>query len=627
MRKSKLFAVALLLAAVLCVAGTSYAQAPQVVAVGSSGAFTSMVAAMTLPDSTIGFSAPVCGSRVWTYSDATKIWAIDPRGGIPNEPGNIAVVWDNDASPNNVCVYFSVDSIVGLRLLLAQSGAGGTAGNGSLHVDPSVSGTSGGTAGLAGQNKVGYVTDTVNNTCGASSNQACGLPPAVFALVNGAHFNVAFSDIRPDDGQYAYGRAACGPVDEVSCFGYGPLNGVGTAILSTFNSNNQANTVAFAVSGGTDQFPPHLIVPNTKIINVGAYPIMFFYNALDTSAGGLGALLPKNILSHTVAGFFSGQLGVNQDLMGVPTTPLKVLDVVQREAMSGTFNTFEFQGVHDRDGNSGFSQETGVFVPTNYGTGASCSFVVPSSPTYADPGSNCSNPMRVPGLANHRFRAIGTGEMVSAVNSAANGSNRLGYAFFSLGTFATAKAGNTRYMTLDGVDPLYPSYSTSNGVFPNCSGAFNLGTFSCASSPVPAPTFDGLKAGNYRVWNIIRGLRYANCTGAPAPTCYTAPAAGQPNVDGLIAAGQDQAFSAAASDFVPYQRCTAGGSGVCTTSASVLTVFRSHYSLPATVGNASNGNGAEPTENGGDMAGAVFSISSDVDAFNISGQQFLTWIQ
>jgi hypothetical protein len=94
--------------------------------------------------------------------------------------------------------------------------------------------------------------------------------------------------------------------------------------------------------------------------------------------------------------------------------------------------------------------------------------------------------------------------MVAAVNSA-NGSNRLGYAFYSLGAFATAKAGNTRYMTLDGVDPLYPSYFSSNGVFPTCTGAFNFGTFACPAGQ--APTFDGLKAGNNRVWNIIRAIR------------------------------------------------------------------------------------------------------------------------
>ena len=66
--------------------------------------------------------------------------------------------------------------------------------------------------------------------------------------------------------------------------------------------------------------------------------------------------------------------------------------------------------------------------------------------------------------------------MVSAVNST-HGNNRLGYGFFSLGTFVASKAGNTHYLALDGVDPLYPSYSSSNGVFPTCTGAFNLGAF------------------------------------------------------------------------------------------------------------------------------------------------------
>jgi hypothetical protein len=432
------------------------------------------------------------------------------------------------------------------------------------------------------------------------------LPAAVYALVNGAHFNVAFSDIRPDDGQYAYGRAACAPADESSCFGYGPLGGVGTAILSSFNSNSVANVVAFSISGGTDAFTG-LTVPSTKIINIGAYPVMFFYNALDTSAGGLGALLPKNALSHAIEGLITGQLGLTQDLLGTATTG-KVMDVVVREPISGTYNTTEFQIAHDRDGNSGYSQETG-FTPTSLGTNC---FTVPSSPTYVSPTPNCSNPMAVPGLANHRYRAIGTGEMVSAVNST-NGNNRLGYAFFSLGTFVASKAGNTRYLAIDGVDPLYPSYS--NGVFPTCTGAFNLGTFSCPAGV--APTFDGVKSGNYRVWNIIRALRYSS---------YTPPSSG-PSVDALITAAQDQAHSAAASDFVPYQYCTAGGSGSCTTSAPVLTVFRSHYALPATVGFASNGIGSEPAENGGDMAGSIFNIVNESDSFNISGNTFTTWIQ
>ena len=622
MKKLKLLAAPALFALVLCMAGTSFAQAPQIMAVGSSGAFTSAVAAMVTPDPTIGDTTAVCGTNVWTQgnSSAVPITATDPRSGtIPLEPGTVAVVWDNSTSPTKVCVYLSIDSIVGLRLFLAQSGAGGVAGNGFLNISSTVVGSST-VAGVAGQNKVGFIVDTVNNTCGPTGTSPCGLPQAVYNLVNGAHFNVAFSDIRPDDGQYAYGRAACTPADEISCLGYGPLNGVGTAILSSFNSANVANVIAFNISGGADQFTG-LTVPATKVFNIGAYPIMFFYNATDTSTGGLGALLPKNILSHTLTGFLSGQLGLNQDLVGASQgANAKPVDVVVREPVSGTYNTTEFQIVHDRDGNSGMSQETG-FTPTSLGT--NCYTIPNGAPTYQDPdpafgsAATCSNPMRVPGLDNHRFRAIGTGELVAAVNST-NGANRLGYGFFSMGTFASSKAGNTRYLALDGVDPIYPSYSTNNGVFPTCTGNFNTGGVTCSgTSPAITPTFDGVKAGNYRVWNIIRALRY---------TSYTAPSVG-PSVDDLIAAAQDQAFASTAPDFVPVQHCTAGGSGACTAFTPVLTVFRSHYALPATSGLASNGNPGQSAENGGDMAGAIFNIQSDVDAFNISGVNFITWIQ
>ncbi len=609
----KLLVAPFLLAASLFMAGNSYAQAPQIIAGGSSGAFTSIVAAMVLPDATLGYTSPICGSNVWTYSSASLVYAVDPRSGsIPTEPGSIAVVWDNSTSPNTVCVYMSIDSIVGLRLFYAQSGSGGSSGNGYIHLDPSVSG-SGSVAGLAGQNKVGYITDTVNNTCGPSGTSPCGLPPAVYALVNGAHFNSIFSDIRPDDGEYAYGRAACAPADEQGCFGYGPLGGIGTAILSAFNTNNVANVIAFNVSGGVDQISG-LTVPATKTINVGAYPMMFFYNDLDTTAGkGLGALLPTNALSHVIEGFLSGTLGLNQDLVGTAVGTPAAVDVVFREPVSGTYNTTEFQIVHDRDGNSSFSQETG-FTPTSYGTNC---YTIPSSPTYVDPGAatstNCSNPARVPGLYNHRMRGVTGGEVIAAVNGApASGNqNRLGYAFWSLGSFAPSKAGNTRYLAIDGVDPLYAS--VGSGTWPSCTGAFNTGGLTCSNPP----NFTNVKNGNYRVWNIIRGIRYAS---------YTPPTSG-PSVDTLIAAAQDQAYSAAAADFVPYQRCTAGTTSGCTTFAPVLTVFRSHYALPSTVGIASNGIGSEPAENGGDMAGTIFNTINESDAYNIAGSTFITWIQ
>jgi hypothetical protein len=225
--------------------------------------------------------------------------------------------------------------------------------------------------------------------------------------------------------------------------------------------------------------------------------------------------------------------------------------------------------------------------------------------------------MNVPGVSshNHRFRAIGTGEMIGAVDSS-NGVNRLGYAFFGLGSFGGKT--NTRYVDIDGVDPLFPTSATVNGnASALCSGFFNTTpAFSCTNDP----SFDGVVAGNYRYWNIIRAVYYSS---------YTNPATG-PSVPGLILAAQDQAKSATGPhDFVPFQYCSVAGSGgVCGTGGLVanLPVFRVHYPLSLiTSGIASNGNGAcEPAENGGDMAGGILPVNTDIATCNLTGGGYFT---
>lgn len=603
MRNFKAVAVLMFLAAAVCMPTLSHAQTitdPQINGVGSSGTFTTVVIAMVSQDPTVYPGGnPVCGSRVWTYSGASHVNATDPRGSVPSEPGNIAVVWDNDTNPGIVCSYFSVDSIVGDRLLLAQSGSGGVAGNGTINLDTTV-------LTAPGQNKIAYVTDTATS----------GLPSLVRTILNGKHFNVAFSDIRPDDAQYAVQRASCTPFDGIRCFGYGPAP-TGTAILSTWNTNNQANTVAFAVSGGTDPFPPNLTVPATTILDIGAYPVMMIYNNSDTStASSLGTLAPKNVLSHVVSAFYGGRLQGSQDLTGA-SVPGVIVDVVQREPISGTYNTFEFQGVEDRDSDISISQEATVTPSLT-----TCGFVVPGTATYVSPAraSTCQNPMNVPGPGNggagfnRKYRAIGTGEMIGAIDST-NGANRLGYAFFGLGSFGGKT--HTRYMMVDGVDPLFTTPYTTNGdLSALCSGKINLGTFTCTNNP----SFDQVVNGSYRLWNIIRAIYYSS---------YTAPLTG-PSVPGLILAAQDQAHSASGPhDFAPSQYCAASSSpGTCSSAVALLPVFRIHYPIPGiTVGVASNGNGGEPAANGGDMAGAILPVVSDVSYFNVTGNYFTDYIQ
>ena len=591
----KLCTASLTLAGTLFFATASSAQAPQIMAVGSSAVFPTMAIAAVSADPITASAAP-CGTKFWS-TDATQASGIDARNGsIPAEGGNLWVAWDDDTTPTVVCAYLSVDSVVGQRLFLGQAASG----NATLSLAAAATST-------AGKNKVAFVHDTATT----------GLPTAVFSLINGKHFNVALTDIRPEDGQLAYGRAACtrSGVTDSSCFGYGPLGGIGTAILSSY-SQTSAQVVAYSISG-TDPFSG-LTVPAFKTINIGAVPILIFYNKTDATAGGLGALLPTNINASTAAAFWSGLIGVNDQLVGTATGSPKALHIVQREPVSGTYNTFEWQLIHTRDHRSGdFSQEYG-FGPTP----ANC-FVPPNPATFVPPAVSCANPANATGqqgstFGGFRTRAIGTGEMVNAVNSA-NNPNSMGYAFWSLGTFGGKT--NIKYMTLNGVDPIYPTYATNSGNFPNCTGFFNTGTFSCTG---PLPTFDNVKNGNYRVWSIIRAVIFQS---------YTSPATG-PSVPDLIEATQDQAH-VNIPDLVPAVYC---GNVACSSTVDGMPAFRTHY--PVSGKQANNGTTSPSTgfcasdqsapncfEEGGDMAGVAFIDLQDQDYFGLTGNEFFTWIE
>jgi hypothetical protein len=664
MRKSMFLAVALLLAGVFAFAPSSYAfPLPNIVAVGSSGVFTSVTIAMTQGDANSGF--PGCGSHVWTAGTG-KAWtatATDARPNvpaIPAEPGNIAVVWDTDVAPSKVCVYFSVDSIVGQRLFFATLNTNVNAATIDLPAAAQAN---------AGANKVAFITDF----CGAGPGCA-GLPLDVWNIIDqggvGVHPTVAFTDIRPEDAMYGYVRAACTPADEDGCLGYGGVGVLGFPLLSTFSTGSVANVVPYAIQN-TDPLTGGN-VPAFTTVPVGADPIMVIVSTADNTAhGGLGWLTTPgnspyvtNIPSKTLAAIYAGRLAQTQDIAGVPIANSLPFYNIQREPLSGTYNTFEFQIPHSRDGNSSLSQETG-FTPTSFGTnvvppGPACAFVPPAAATYLAPpfAQTCSNPMNVPtpwapaaGGFSRRFRAVGTGEMVAAVQNLnfipALGypsplNDSIGYAFFGLGTFG-GKTG-IKYLTVDGVDPIFNQYASEPGgdldaggvdgsfAVPFCTGHFIPApiTFACTNPP----TFAGLKAGNYRIYSLIRGT-IANT--------YVEPATGL-GAYHLIQAAQNQL--AAIPDLVPFQVCAAA----CPINAAnqfpaatvTLPIIRSHYGfnagavfgMPNGV-TANNGTNAAfipggLTEAGGDMAGTIFYRVNDQDYLSTSpggNSELQTWIQ
>jgi len=607
MNLKKLCKAGLSLAGCLFLAAAAHAQTPQIVAVGSSALFPSVVVSMTTADPITHTPAP-CGTNVWTTKNATYTYGIDGRTayGVPNEAGTLAIVWDSTTTVGDIiCAYLSTDSVVGQRLFLGT----GSGGNGTLFLATGVSS-------IGGAGAVSYLSDSTT-----------GPPAAVVTALQGAHFNVAFTDIRPEDGEYAYQRASCSRsgVTDPSCFGYGPVP-IGTnPIQSSYTNGNYAYVMDYAISG-TDPIDTSVTVGAFTTVPIGISPVILFYNTYDTGTGGLGALLPSNITDDTVVGVWSGLIGTTNQISNNLGGSGVNLHVVQREPVSGTYNTFEWQLVHTRDHHAGdFTQEY------NFGpTPVSC-FTPPNSATYVPPATACANPANVNGVAGpsyggYRTRAIGTGEMVSAVSSS-NNPDSIGYAFWGLSTFG-GKA-NLHYLSLNGQDPLYANgtvlaQGTQN--FPSCSGKVNLGSFSCSGNTLP--TFTNIQNGSYRVWSLLRAIYY---------TSYTPPGTG-PSIAGLIQAAQDQAESGGIPDFLPYQYCSGAsctpGTGPYTAN---LQVVRSHYPLSGyDANNGTNGPSsfcaADQTapnciEEGGDMAGKVFLRYQDVVYYGLTSNEYLTWIE
>ena len=595
MKNFKLLAALSCLGAALLFAPMSYGQ--QVVGAGSSALFPTMAIAAVSPDPITGTPAP-CGNRIWTAGSAIASGK-DNRGGIPLEGGNVWVAWDIDAAPTVVCAYLSVDSLVGQRLFYSQSGSG----NATLELTAAATST-------PGANRVSFITDTV----------LPGLPVAVFNIVNHAHFNVAFTDIRAEDGVFANTRAGCAPVPgdtSKQCMGYG-LPIAPNPIKSSY-SGASAQVVAYGISSptatGTDPISG-LSIPASITTSVGADPVVVIVNTSNAAAGHLGDSRVVNAPSHVLAAIYDGYLGGTASLAPSMLPSNAVLHVVEREPVSGTYNTFEWQNVRERDGSNGLSQEVGIPDPVP----ANQNCFVPGG--FVPPAVVCQNPLNEPGSPAgfaFRTRAIGTGEMVNAISAATN-PDSIGYAFWSLGTFGGKP--NLRFLTLDGVDPLYSGYTVAaggtNGLFPTCSGAFNLGTFACPPGTV-LPNFANIINGGYRVWSVLRAI-----TNTPAP----AP------VLGLIQAAQDQAH-VNIPDFVPSVFCA---NAACSAKTVGVPVFRSHYAISGvTPNNGNNSSGAGcGAEAGGDMAGAIFTVQSDTEIYGVTGggacppavpSFFLTYIQ
>jgi len=459
-------------------------------------------------------STSECGTNIWTKKNGGQ--GVDNRStSIPINTANIWIVWNN--AQTTVCSYLAVDSVIGQQLFMAVP-------RGSLTISSSFIGSS-------GDNLIATLTDAP-------------LPQAVYNLINNQVFNCAPTDIRPEDAIFEENRVLA-TLDTVhyNGLGYGP-GPIGTTILSS-QSTKSVTPVAYAISG-TDPITGGT-VPAWGAIDVGAQAVMVFVNTSDTASGGLGSSAVTNVSRWDLAYALNGSLTRTRDLIAQQGLPSIGLHVFLREPTSGTYTTMEFSIPRNLEINS--TQELNVTPALNN----------PLNISYASGGT--------------RQRVVGTGEMVSTVGAT---TDALGYAFWSTTNFAKVTS-TTKYLTVDGVDPLFPIYT--GGTFPTC----------VAPCPGLIP-FTNVLNGGYPIWNVLRVV-------APSPL----PAA----VHTLIT--QAQTSVANIPDFVAF---------------SSMQVFRSHYAQSGR--SPANGFVSGRGESGGDVGGAVFTIQSDIDFFTDTGKELVS---
>jgi len=313
--------------------------------------------------------------------------------------------------------------------------------------------------------------------------------------------------------------------------------------------------VSFALPGQKDPISGQT-VPAAIATDVGASPFVIFVNTTDSGPAGLGNTIFNNVDRFVLGGVFSGQQTRTRDLIPSSGLPVVPLTIITRDPLAAAYNVVEFCDVRSTEVSTyAISQELGVNPSEADGN--------PLDLTYADGAV--------------RKRAIGSSEEVSEVGDIADS---IGYAAWSFGNFAPVLT-TAKYLTVDGVDPLYASTSQNpNGpnALPQC------------SAPCPgAVTLANVINGSYPLWNITRVI-----SATPVPA----------GISEIISAAQSEVANIP--DFVPINQ---------------LEVFRSHYTQSGVAPN--NGHERSGKESGGDMGGAVFTIQADLDFIADTGAQIL----
>ncbi len=680
-------------AATPCSTGASL----QFMGVGSSAQFNTLAYATTDVISKAGTGPANVFSVTGKDANGNNTSAIlDSRPGVNKSDSSTTwIIWDSGATCN-VYTYWSVDSTVGVKDFAAYNLITVGTTNYSVAAAYGITSTDVATANFSTTlcggttkcttNKIGGLPDTVTSVPAsvvtamnfipatlppAARPAYCGVKTGVANSGQYCYFNAAGTDIRPEDAYIATTRALT-TIDTVghltglgynaaACGGDGLAAGskIGCPFYDSFGGNKVFNTLLFKLTG-TDPIGGGT-VPTTVTFDVGAAPILVLVGNGDTTASqgfgavnGSGQYVFNNINRQVLAQVFSGRTHCTTDLLSTGAGVGKPIQVVQREALSGTYNTFEYTAVRTITGsgnpgvgiptatgetsNEWSGQELGINPATNFNTGAGC----PGSGATAPNGSEtCGDPVWIQTKtggcgAGLRLRAIGTGQEVPATLGKSNSgasvvTDGIGYSFWSYGNFAPATSTAGHYLTVDGIDPLFSTPGGASDTKPNPNGAFNLPQCNFNALPCFQLPFTHVADGSYPLWNVLRIMTFGNSATLATPA----------SVLNLVAYDEIEVAdpARATSDFVPYLSGLTN-SGTLTapkwTGNLNLFVFRSHYAAPGGPSTADNGHhacisggvasftsvaltGGTPghatclIDKGNDLGGSVLTVQSDVD--------------
>ncbi len=484
------------------------------------------------------------------------------------DKGSAWVAWTTGtggscASPSSsslVYAYLNTDSVVGNRCLFNSTTC--TISFPTGNPAPANQILTGGTA-----------------NCGTTGE--CALPTTVTtALNNFKKANVAASDIRPEDAEFAIARA------QKPC---------GTAVAT----GSQYLGLGYT-SGGTLGVINSAIPSSTKTFNVVNFSLPTGTNPYNVTLVGATALLVAVHGDGTSTGFATSGNLTNSELAKLldgttQTTPLGgAANVLVREPLSGTYNTMEYN-IPNASGNTlGITPASANKTSQDVGQ------------TQAVAQRNCSATVSGPGTGTSalttlkfanattgatRLRAIGTGEELTEVGAYANtlgGTNNLGYGFWSVGNYASLGAvSHTGYYTIDNIDPLN---STASG----CSYTGTIPT--SGTTALKCVDMHNIENGTYPIWSLLRMV----------------------NTDTTVS-GVITNLATSTQKFVSFNSTTARPDFIV---PAQLQVVRSHFippigtGLPATAANGDwqlgNGNSAcIANESGGDVGGIVITLTAD----------------